>query len=441
MSASVPARIAAGYRHVQTVSPSPELADLVTELLGGAEPADFLTADDDKLSVIRHALLAMTDARSVALGVMPADVDAVEVELHRLRVRDKARRILEAEQGDASGHLDRLERHLVSDGSVEDLDDPTWIIDRVVPEGALVVPYGPPKHGKSFVTIDQAMSVATGTPWAPSEHHNWGGGFTVQRGPVLYVVAEGVGGLKRRRRAWLEHHGLDDGGDMHWITAPVNLTDAGQVDAFLKVAELVEPVMVVFDTLARCSGGIDENSPRDMGQVIEGIDRIREETGAAVLTPHHTGKDLSKGLRGHSALHGALDASFQITRDGSSITWRCTDMKDAPEPSAMTFDMLEVAGSVALRVGAAPAGKADGADMRTVALAAVEAVKVLTAELGRPPSQRSVVEQMAAVQARQTTKRAALDYAVEARLLVVESGPRRSLLYALPPDPSECLLT
>ncbi|WP_170468125.1 MrcB family domain-containing protein, partial [Ruegeria arenilitoris] len=35
---------------------------------------------------------------------------------------------------------------------------------------------------------------------------------------------------------------------------------------------------------------------------------------------HHTGKDTSRGARGHSSLKGAVDAEISITRDGDIIT-------------------------------------------------------------------------------------------------------------------------
>jgi hypothetical protein len=71
-----------------------------------------------------------------------------------------------------------------------------------------------------------------------------------------------------------------------------------------------------------------------MGLYVDNIMRIRNETGAAVLIVHHSGKDEAKGMRGHSALLGALDAELAVeyeptkgrilrtgkVRDGDSYT-------------------------------------------------------------------------------------------------------------------------
>ena len=73
--------------------------------------------------------------------------------------------------------------------------------------------------------------------------------------------------------------------------------------------------LVVVDTLARVLAGGDENTGQDMGAVIDRLDRIRRETGAAILLVHHEGKDSSKGARGHSSLLAAVDCALEI-KDG-----------------------------------------------------------------------------------------------------------------------------
>lgn len=64
--------------------------------------------------------------------------------------------------------------------------------------------------------------------------------------------------------------------------------------------------------------GANENSPDDMGNLVRNCDRIREATGAHVLLIHHSGKDASKGARGHSLLHAAVDTAIEISRDGKN---------------------------------------------------------------------------------------------------------------------------
>lgn len=244
--------------------------------------------------------------------------------------------------------VDRMRAHLLSGRAVLDIPEPGWVIDKVVPAGALVIDYGPPKQGKSFIVLDQSMCVAKGIPWAATWDREWGGGYQTTQGTVVYVAGEGVGGLGRRVRAWLEHHQTDDPGDIHWLTRAVNLTDVSEVWAVIELVKPLRPTMIVFDTLARCSLGAEENSAKDMGQVIAGMDLVREHTGAAVRAVHHAGQDVSKGPRGSTALYGAADVVSLITRDGRAVTWKCTDMKDSECPRPVEFQMADVAGSIAL---------------------------------------------------------------------------------------------
>ncbi|MER6515219.1 DnaB-like helicase N-terminal domain-containing protein, partial [Nonomuraea sp. NPDC001636] len=58
---------------------------------------------------------------------------------------------------------------------------------------------GPSGHMKSFVVIDIAAHVGTGKPW--HGHH-------VRQGTVVYLVAEGARGIRKRVRAWEKHHGM-----------------------------------------------------------------------------------------------------------------------------------------------------------------------------------------------------------------------------------------
>ncbi|GAR27135.1 hypothetical protein NGUA07_04610 [Salmonella enterica] len=62
-----------------------------------------------------------------------------------------------------------------------------------------------------------------------------------------------------------------------------------------------------------------------------------------MLVVHHSGKDDSKGARGSSSFRAALDAEFNVRRegDGGAIILTCTKMKDAEEPRPAAFDLRE----------------------------------------------------------------------------------------------------
>lgn len=164
----------------------------------------------------------------------------------------------------------------------------------------------------------------------------------------MYIVGEGGISVPRRVRGWENVHDVKFD-NLALVNRPVFPVRAQEVQQVVKAARDVEakkgkPVqLIVIDTLARCFGGNDENDAKDMGAFIEGCDTIKRETGATVLVVHHSGKDDTKGARGSSAFRAALDAEFNVQREGEggAIILTCTKMKDAEEPRPAAFDLRE----------------------------------------------------------------------------------------------------
>jgi hypothetical protein len=102
--------------------------------------------------------------------------------------------------------------------------------------------------------------------------------------------------------------------------------------------------VVVIDTLAQAALGLDENTSEGMGRIVSGAKRIRQATGGLVLLVHHSGKDQTKGGRGHSSLKGALDIELGVFRDESTLerSWQITKNKDGEDSSAYSFDLRVV---------------------------------------------------------------------------------------------------
>ena len=52
---------------------------------------------------------------------------------------------------------------------------------------------------------------------------------------------------------------------------------------------------------------------------------------------HHTGKDATKGLRGHSSLLAALDAAVEVSRKGDVREWIVAKAKDGSDGQSYPF--------------------------------------------------------------------------------------------------------
>lgn len=217
-----------------------------------------------------------------------------------------------------------------------------YTIKSHLPANSLCSIYGPSGSYKSFLAVSWSCHIAADLQWS---------GKRVIGGSVLYVVGEGGIGVKRRIRAWEFLH--NDGkhlNNLYRVERPVFPVRAEEVKEMIIAAKQVEaetgqPVrLIVIDTLARCFGGNDENDARDMGAFIEGCDTIRRETGATLLVVHHSGKDEGKGARGSSAFRAALDAEFNVRREGEggAIILTCTKMKDAEEPGQCAYDLKPI---------------------------------------------------------------------------------------------------
>jgi putative DNA primase/helicase len=57
---------------------------------------------------------------------------------------------------------------------------------------------------------------------------------------------------------------------------------------------------------------------------------------------HHTGKDASKGMRGHSSLHAALDGAIEVKRDVQGRQWSAAKVKDGADDDAVRFKLSVV---------------------------------------------------------------------------------------------------
>lgn len=184
-----------------------------------------------------------------------------------------------------------------------------WLVQDLLPRRGLAVWFGAPGSGKTFLTLDVAMSLATG-------HEEWFG-RDVKPVNVIYVAGEGVTGLGNRLRAWVSRHCNPDA-DVHAhisvVPEPPNLF-TGDAAKFIQDVSTAKPGLVVLDTLARCAAGADENSARDMGQVVAAADMIVRELNCCVLLVHHSGRMGHE--RGSTALRGAADIMLEIKQHES----------------------------------------------------------------------------------------------------------------------------
>lgn len=185
------------------------------------------------------------------------------------------------------------------------------LVKGLLDEGAFSVFYGPSNSGKTFVVLDLAYSISTGQDW---------GGMKTTKTAVLYIAAEGGGGIKKRIAALRQRPGASIPEDFYLSAATIDLRrPEGDVTAVIDTARSIGRVgLIVIDTLSRALAGGDET--KDMGALVVNIDKIRHATGAHVLLVHHSGKDITRGARGSSELRGAIDTEINIESGVIKVT-------------------------------------------------------------------------------------------------------------------------
>lgn len=223
-----------------------------------------------------------------------------------------------------------------------ELTEIDWLVDDYLEADSLAQFFGDPGCGKSFVAIDIACSVATGTPWHGRE---------VRQGAVFYIAGEGHNGLARRLRAWQDGKGIELSGAPIWkSTHAAQLYDATEAalvsEAIRSLSDScgVTPSLIVIDTLAR-NMGADENSTEDMNAFIAHLDMyLRRPWNCTVIVVHHSGAQDKDRSRGSTALRGALDAEYKVELDGTSAQIRVTPkkMKEAEMPAGIVFQLTQI---------------------------------------------------------------------------------------------------
>lgn len=213
---------------------------------------------------------------------------------------------------------------------------PPWRVKGVLPTTGLATIYGPSTSGKSFLAIDIAASIALGNDWF---------GHRVRKAPVMYVALEGEGGFPKRLRAWEQYncHPLPD--NLQFI-----LSEPFQINDPLHVAQLATVIkrgsVIIIDTLNRAAPDTDENTSKDMGAILAGCKELARLTGGLVILIHHTGKDETRGMRGHSSLIAAVDAAIEVHRSDDNRSWSVAKAKDDGDGAEFCFRLaIEQLGS------------------------------------------------------------------------------------------------
>jgi AAA domain len=199
--------------------------------------------------------------------------------------------------------------------------------------------FGAPSSGKSVIVGDRNAHIAAGLNWF--EHR-------VMKCAVLHVAAERARVVKRRYAAFRKYHDIQDlplavvSGSVDLRTSP---NDAKLIAEYCKRLEDAKGVcvgLVSIETVNRVLAGGDENSPKDMGSLVDKLCFLQEITGACIDIVHHIPADGTQRLRGHGALLGRLDMTARVEKRGKVRTYTVDKANDGIEGASVAFDLKSV---------------------------------------------------------------------------------------------------
>lgn len=244
---------------------------------------------------------------------------------------------------------------------IDNIPDLSPMIPGVLDKGTVSMLVAEPAAGKSFLAIDWAACYAAGVPWQGREIDNV---VTYPddrpaRGIAMYVAGEGARGLKRRLKAWETGRKTEIPKDQFVVVPqPIQFKDEDQLSMFCEDLSRSSTGLVVIDTLARCSLGLEENNAAEMGRVIEAAYQIRGALGpdGTVLLVHHAGKNGT--IRGSSALMGGVDQVLRLSRDGNNLELKDEKRKDGVELAPVSLRLARVEKSLVVESGTPQHGSA-----------------------------------------------------------------------------------
>jgi hypothetical protein len=208
-----------------------------------------------------------------------------------------------------------------------------WLVEQLWGASSVGLIGGAPKCSKTWLGLDLALSVATGTACL--------GRYAVpEPGPVLVYLAEDALPIVRQRvEGMARHRGLNlQQVEIHVITAPTLRLDREQHRRqLLRTAQRHRPRLLLLDPLVRLHG-IDENNASEVAGLLAYIRTLQRQLELSVILVHHTRKNGAAGvaagqtLRGSSDLHAFGDSNLYLKRSRDRLVLSTEHRAAPPSP-------------------------------------------------------------------------------------------------------------
>ena len=222
--------------------------------------------------------------------------------------------------------------------AVEASPTPTpWLIQQLWGAAAVGVIGGVPKTCKSWLGLELAVAVASGTACL--------GRFPVETPgtAVVYLAEDAQHAVRHRVDQLCQHRGLSLAGlDLHVVTAPslrLDLEDDRR--ALDQTLAVLQPKLLLLDPLVRLHR-LDENSAADISGMLGFLRVLNRRHEVAIALVHHMAKrarqDPGQALRGSSDLHAWTDSACYLVHRRQHLRLTVQHRAAAaPDPMLLRF--------------------------------------------------------------------------------------------------------
>jgi hypothetical protein len=229
-------------------------------------------------------------------------------------------------------------------------EEQRWLIEGLWSAEAVGIVGGEPKCCKSFLALDMAVAVASGTPCLRRFP-------AVRRGRVLLFAAEDSLAVVRQRLVGIAAatNTALDALDIHVILAPVVRLDVELDRTRLEdTVRALRPVLLVLDPFVRLHR-VDENASAEVAPLLDYLRGLQRRYKVSVVLVHHARKGGShlragQALRGSSELHAWGDSNLYLRRNADDQLSLAIEHRAAASVDGISLALHAEGDALALRV-------------------------------------------------------------------------------------------
>jgi hypothetical protein len=312
--------------------------------------ASFVNPSEDTTTLLEKARLELGRVKGVFPAALDAPISLADSDHLRRYIARNGVRFLRSFPDELflrpsrAPHPDGLYEpyETTPAGALQEPDpEKLWLVEGLWQRNGTGIIGGVAKGAKTWLALDLALSVASGTAALDT--------FRIHcPGPVLYVSAEGGEGyLKQRLQALCAHRDLRLEALPHRleiIPRPIRIDTAEGLGRLQATVRAMAPTLLVLDPLVRMHRA-DENSAASVSALLSPLTELQQAHNLSLILVHHATKQGGKSkemtgqdFRGSSDFYAWGDSNIFVRKRGNRFVV-AAEHRAAPATAKWTLAM------------------------------------------------------------------------------------------------------